>query len=90
MDVPVRVEAPHNGSRPSSQGRLQDLSFYGAYFVTPQQYEAEDPVEIVLPLGADKSDELRLCGYVLRVEPQPASGKGWVGVAVQFPAPPRS
>ncbi len=89
LNMPVRVETIHNGGGDAKEARLRDISFYGAYFISPQTYEPEESIDLILPIhsnsGAPAADEeFRLRGYVLRTEIQP--GDGQVGVAVHFPS----
>ena len=100
--VPVEVETRHNGRALREQVQLENISFHGAYFLTPTRYEPQQPVELTvrLPVNgngaggalskgrADKSPvEVRLSGYVLRSEPATLDS-GWRGVAVHFPGQP--
>ena len=90
MDIPVHVEVGAKEHRERNEARLQDLSFYGAYLISPHPFEAEEPIEILVPLQSEDGREVCLKGYVLRVEPHADRAlKDWHGIIVHFPAPPR-
>lgn len=99
LRVPVRIESTHEGSRVHEEGVLENVSFQGAYFVSPQPYAPQQPVDLAIPLSAlgyrpprviahapAEPAEFHLRGYVLRTEPQTTNGR-WIGVAVCFPDP---
>lgn len=99
--VPVEVETRLDGRAVREQVQLENISFHGAYFLTPTRYEPQQPVELTVRLpvngngnstgkgrAAAKSPvEVRLHGYVLRSEPATLDS-GWRGVAVHFPGQP--
>ncbi len=98
--LPVRVETTEQGVLLREPARLENVSFQGAFFVSPRHYELRQAVTLVIPLrgqdedqfvesgyGPERPTEFRLRGYVVRTEPQTTNG-GWMGVAVLFPGSP--
>lgn len=92
---PVQVETREQGVRVREEARVENISFQGAFFVSPRHYDLQQPLELTLPLPprgqgngsgseAPTPSEIRLRGYVVRTEPQTTNG-GWVGVGVVFP-----
>ncbi|MGH9804496.1 MAG: MBL fold metallo-hydrolase [Candidatus Acidiferrales bacterium] len=90
VPLPVLVESSHDTPPLRHEARLHNLSFHGAYFVSPLQYDVDDRLDLVLDLeaggeayGDPTASSLRLQGQVMRVEPLTTNG-GWVGVGVRF------
>jgi len=100
LNLPVTVETTEGGSTVREIAHLANLSFQGAYLLSPHPLQPQQPIDIVVPLpatsetvdthGAEPANELRLHGTVLRSEPQTTNGH-WVGAAIHFPdaAPPQ-
>ncbi|MFQ5778812.1 MAG: PilZ domain-containing protein, partial [Terriglobia bacterium] len=93
VNLPVAVEAVQEGARVrDDDAHLENISVQGAYFLTQQQYQLREPIDLDIALGADGPGgaslsggaAFRLRGYVLRTEQQTTNG-GWLGVAVRFP-----
>ncbi len=96
VHLPVHVETTENGTHVREEAYLANLSFHGAYILSPHHFEPQQPIEIAVPLQADAAatashhgqgpppTEFRLKGIVLRTEPQTTNGH-WEGVAVIFP-----
>ena len=97
LRLPVQVETQQAGALVRDQALLENLSFQGAYFLSLQPYEVQQPVDLAVPLSPNgnghgngngdppaEAPELRLRGYVVRTDPQTTNG-GWTGVAVLFP-----
>lgn len=96
VPLPVLVESGQDTAPLRHEARLHNLSFHGAYFVSPLQYDLDDRLELVLDLetggdayGDPTLSSLRLQGQVMRVEPLTTNG-GWVGVGVRFVEPRRT
>ena len=96
VPLPVLVESRQHTAPQRHEARLQNLSFHGAYFVSPLQYDLDDQLELVLELeaggeayGDPTASPLRLQGQVMRVDPLTTNG-GWVGVGVRFTEPRRT
>ena len=103
LPLPVQVEAGAAGARVRHDARLENLSLQGAYFLSPQQFALDDPLELILDLeagglpgrqagdtyGDPTAAPLRLQGQVMRIEPLTTNG-GWVGVGVRFAEPRRT
>ncbi len=97
VHLPVHIETTEDGTRVREEAYLANLSFHGAYILSPHHFEPQQPIEIAVPLQHDASattaahhgqgsppTEFRLKGIVLRTEPQTTNGH-WEGVAVIFP-----
>ncbi|HXE75355.1 MAG TPA: MBL fold metallo-hydrolase [Candidatus Xenobia bacterium] len=97
VHLPVHVETTQDGARVREEAYLANLSFHGAYILSPHHFEPQQSIEIAVPLQPDPSaataahhgkgappGEFRLKGVVLRTEPQTTNGH-WEGVAVIFP-----
>lgn len=98
--LPVQVEATEAGQPVRAEGRLQNISFHGAYFLSPRPYELQELVDLdvtvsqagsgqpsqqALPKGAaSEGGHVRLRGHVVRID-EHLGEPGWVGVAVHFP-----
>jgi phosphoribosyl 1,2-cyclic phosphodiesterase len=94
--LPVLVESNLRAGPLRHEARLHNLSFQGAYFLSPLQYELDDPLDLVVDLegggeafGDPTASTVRLQGQVMRVEPLTTNG-GWVGVGVRFAEPRRT
>jgi len=91
LPMAVQVEATREGSPLRHPAHLKDIGFQGAYFLSPESYEREQPlsVEITWP-GEERAfrrteDEglVRLRGTVARIDPKASNG-GWTGIGVTF------
>lgn len=100
LNLPVQVETTEGGFTVREIAHLANLSFQGAYLLSPHPLQPAQSIDIVVPLpatqetvdthglpaaaGIDPATELRLHGTVLRSEPQTTNGH-WVGAAIHFP-----
>jgi len=90
------VETHRSGMTQQEAAQLANISLFGAYFYSRAAYTPHQPVEVVLPRaqfedaggempnGQAAPAELRLRGYVLRIDPV-AGEPGLHGIAVYFP-----
>ncbi|MBI2956541.1 MAG: hypothetical protein HYY26_04420 [Acidobacteria bacterium] len=96
LHLPIEVVTQENGKMQREEAQLENLSFYGAYILSPRRLEPKQPIEVSMSLQAPRpngqgsalappaENRFHLRGYVLRSEPVTVDS-GWNGIAVHFP-----
>jgi len=91
LPLAVQVEATREGSPLRHPAHLKDIGFQGAYFLSPESYQREEPLSLEISWPAEgaslgRQEEhapVRLRGTVARIDPKASNG-GWIGVGVTF------